>query len=130
MNVAEEIKQRLDIVSVIGDYVQLSKAGHNFRGLCPFHTEKTPSFFVFPERQTWRCFGCGAGGDLLSFVMKKEGLGFGEALKIMAQKAGVSLPEKKISSPEDRETAKLYQINEAASQYYHGLLLSSRVLSQ
>ncbi|MDY6911999.1 MAG: DNA primase, partial [Chloroflexota bacterium] len=125
MNAAEEIKQRLDIVQVVGDYVQLSKAGHNFRGLCPFHTEKTPSFFVFPERQTWRCFGCGAGGDLLSFVMKKEGLEFGEALEIMAQKAGVSLPEKRVASPEDRQTPKLYQINEAASQYYHGLLLSS-----
>ncbi len=61
MNIADEVKQRLDIVSVISDYVRLEKSGRNVKGLCPFHTEKTPSFFVFPERQSWRCFGCGAG---------------------------------------------------------------------
>lgn len=124
MNTAAEIKQRLDIVTVISEYVRLEKAGRNFKALCPFHTEKTPSFFVFPERQSWRCFGCGAGGDLISFVMSKEGLDFGGALKTMAQRAGVPLVEKKTSTHEGRSTL-LYRINEAAAQYYHQLLLSS-----
>ena len=125
MNSAEEIKQRLDIVSVISDHVQLTKAGRNFRGLCPFHTEKTPSFFVFPERQSWRCFGCSAGGDAISFVRKKEGLVFGEALKMLADRTGVTLPEKKTHTADDTLSPKLYQINEAAAQYFHDLLLNS-----
>lgn len=124
MNTAAEIKQRLDIVTVISEYVQLKKAGRNFKALCPFHTEKTPSFFVFPERQSWRCFGCGVGGDLISFVMRKEGLDFGGALKTMAQRAGVPLVEKKTRADEGR-SALLYRINETAAQYYHQLLLSS-----
>lgn len=125
MNSADEVKQRLDIASVISDHVQLTKAGRNFRGLCPFHTEKTPSFFVFPERQSWRCFGCNAGGDAISFVMKKEGFDFGEALKTLADRAGVTLPEKKTRSPEDTLSPRLYQINENAAQYFHDLLLNS-----
>lgn len=125
MNSAEEIKQRLDIVSAISDHVQLGKAGRNFRGLCPFHTEKTPSFFVFPEKQSWRCFGCGAGGDVISFVMKKEGVEFGEALKMLASRAGIVLPEPKPKTPEDKALPKLYQLNEAAAQYYHQILLDS-----
>ncbi len=127
MNTAEDIKQRLDIVSVISEYVELGKAGRNFRGLCPFHTEKTPSFFVFPERQSWRCFGCNEGGDLISFVMKKEGLDFGEALKLLAPRAGVILPEERQKTVEDELAPKLYQINEAAADYYHQLLLTSPV---
>ena len=91
MGTIDEIKQRLDIVDIASGYIRLEKAGRNFKALCPFHEEKTPSFFVFPERQSWRCFGCGAGGDLLSFVMKKEGVDFGEALKMLAERAGVSL---------------------------------------
>ncbi len=127
MNTAEDIKQRLDIVSVISEYVELGKAGRNFRGLCPFHTEKTPSFFVFPERQSWRCFGCNEGGDLISFVMKKEGLDFGEALKLLAPRAGVILPEERQKTVEDELAPKLYEINEAAADYYHQLLLTSPV---
>ncbi len=125
MNVAEDIKQRLDIVSVISEYVELGKAGRNFRGLCPFHTEKTPSFLVFPERQSWRCFGCNEGGDLISFVMKKEGLDFSEALKFLAPRAGITLPEKQPKSFEDERIPKLHQINGAAADYYHQLLLTS-----
>ncbi|MFC2028025.1 DNA primase [Chloroflexota bacterium] len=125
MNSVDEIKQRLDIVNMISEHVQLGKAGRNFRGLCPFHTEKTPSFFVFPERQSWHCYGCGAGGDVISFVMKKEGLGFGEALNILASRAGVYLPEKKTGTTEDKTVNKLYQINDAAARYFHELLLNS-----
>ncbi|MDD5094093.1 MAG: DNA primase [Dehalococcoidia bacterium] len=125
MNISEEVKQRLDIASVVSGYVQLGKSGKNLRGLCPFHTEKTPSFFVFPDRQTWRCFGCGVGGDVISFVMKKEGLEFGEALKTLAQRAGVSLPEKKARVEVDERLPRLYQANEAAADYFHQLLLTS-----
>jgi DNA primase len=122
MSTIDDIKQRLDIVDVISSYLKLEKAGRNFKALCPFHQEKTPSFFVFPDRQSWRCFGCSAGGDLFSFVMKKEGTDFGETLKTLADKAGVSLERKK-ETVESKSTDRLYQINEAAAQYYHDLLL-------
>jgi DNA primase len=121
MSTIDDIKQRLDIVDVISSYLKLEKAGRNFKALCPFHQEKTPSFFIFPDRQSWRCFGCGAGGDLFSFVMKKEGTDFGETLKTLADKAGVSLERKK-EAIEGKSTERLYQINEAAAQYFHDLL--------
>jgi DNA primase len=89
-----EIKERLDIVELVGDVVPLRKVGKNFRGLCPFHSEKTPSFYVSPDRQTFHCYGCGRGGDLFSFVMEKEGLTFTEALEILAERAGVPLVRK------------------------------------
>jgi len=76
MSAIDEVKQRLDIVQLVSEYVSLKKSGRNFKALCPFHAENTPSFFVFPERQSWHCFGaCGAGGDVFSFIMKKEGRG-------------------------------------------------------
>ena len=126
MSTIDDIKQRLDIVDVISSYLKLEKAGRNFKALCPFHQEKTPSFFIFPDRQSWRCFGCGAGGDLFSFVMKKEGTAFGETLKTLADKAGVSLERKK-EAIEGKSTDRLYQINEAAAQYFHDLLLRGPV---
>jgi len=124
MSVIDDIKQRLDIVDVVSDYVTLRKSGRNFKALCPFHAEKTPSFFVFPERQSWHCFGsCGVGGDIFSFVMKKEGVDFGQALRILAQRAGVTLVKKE--KAEDKEEERLYQVNEAAAQYYHRLLIDA-----
>ncbi len=124
MSAIDDIKQRLDIVDITGSYLKLDKAGRNFKALCPFHQEKTPSFFVFPDRQSWRCFGCSAGGDVFAFVMKKEGIDFGETLKLLADKAGVSLERKK-EIAESKLTDRLYQINEAAAQYYHGLLIEA-----
>ncbi|MFQ5987400.1 MAG: CHC2 zinc finger domain-containing protein, partial [Dehalococcoidia bacterium] len=127
MSAIDEIKQRLDIVDVVSDYVTLKKSGRNFKALCPFHSEKTPSFFVFPERASWRCFGsCGSGGDIFSFVMKKEGIDFGEALRLLADRAGVTLTPKGKERAEDKQLERLCQINEAAAHYYHHLLLNAK----
>jgi DNA primase len=128
MSVIDEIKERLNIVDVVSDYVSLQKSGRNFKAACPFHTEKDPSFFVFPERGTWHCFGsCSTGGDIFSFVMKQENIDFGESLRLLAGRAGVTLVAKQKEKAADRETERLYIINEAAAQYYHHLLLNSTV---
>ena len=90
MSAIEEVKQKTDIVEIIGQYTTLKKAGKNLTALCPFHSEKHPSFFVYPEQQSWHCFGaCNTGGDVLSFIMKKESMDFGEALRLLADRAGV-----------------------------------------
>ena len=124
MSVVDEIKQRVDIVDVVGQYVKLTKSGRTMRGLCPFHSEKHPSFFVYPEQQSWHCFGaCNTGGDVFSFVMKKDDIDFGEALRILAQRTGVTLDKK--SEPKTKEKDRLYQANEAAAQFFHESLLHS-----
>jgi DNA primase len=126
MSTVDEVKQKLDIVEVIGQYVKLTKAGRNFKAVCPFHNEKTASFYVFPERQSWHCFGaCSTGGDVFTFVMKKEGLDFGETLRLLADKAGISMPSHIEQGPRKDEKEKLFQANEAAAQYYHNLLINS-----
>lgn len=127
MGVIDEIKGRLDIVDIVSDYATLQKSGRNFKAICPFHTEKTPSFFVFPERGTWHCFGsCGTGGDIFSFIMKQEGIDFGAALRILAERAGVTLVSKQKERDVDKETERLYLINAAAAQYFHHLLLNAK----
>ncbi|MBA7630422.1 DNA primase [subsurface metagenome] len=124
MGVIDEVKQRTDIVEVASRYVTLTKAGRTFRGLCPFHSEKHPSFFVYPEQQSWHCFGaCNTGGDVFSFMMKKEGIDFGEALRLLAERAGITVPSR--FEPETGEKERLYQVNQAATQYFHNLLLNS-----
>ena len=99
---AEKVKQQADIVRVIGEYVQLKKAGQNFRGLCPFHSEKTPSFNVHPTKQIYHCFGCGQGGDVFKFVMEMEKCAFPEAIRVVAEKCGIAIPQPKERSPEER----------------------------
>ncbi|HZC76929.1 MAG TPA: CHC2 zinc finger domain-containing protein, partial [Ktedonobacterales bacterium] len=90
-SIIERIKQKLDIVEEIGAVVPLKKSGKAFKGLCPFHGERTPSFYVSPEHGTWKCFGCGEGGDIFTFVEKQQGLDFREALAQLAERAGVAL---------------------------------------
>ena len=128
MSVITEVKQRLDIVELVSEYVTLQKAGRNFKGLCPFHSEKHASFFVFPEQQSWHCFGaCGTGGDIFSFIMKKEGIDFGQALRLLAQRGGITLsPLEAPGKVEDEKKERLFQINEAAAEYYHYLLSNTK----
>ncbi len=127
MSVIDEIKQRLDIVQIVSAYVTLQKSGRNYRALCPFHTEKNPSFFVFPDRQSWHCFGsCNTGGDIFSFIMRKEGVDFSQALKLLADKAGINLTAPSSYGRQDtREEEKILKINEIAANYYHNLLLNT-----
>ncbi|MDO8494847.1 MAG: CHC2 zinc finger domain-containing protein, partial [Deltaproteobacteria bacterium] len=98
----EEIRARLSIVDLIGKVIPLKKSGHNFKGICPFHQEKTPSFMVNEEKQIYHCFGCGEGGDIFSFLMKFENVTFPEALQELAKKAGVKLPEQ-TKGPQKKE---------------------------
>ncbi len=128
MDVVSEVKARLDIVDVISAYVPLKKSGRNYKGLCPFHSEKTPSFFVFPETQTWHCFGaCGTGGDVFTFIMKVENLDFGEALRLLANKAGVTLePPRPRDVEREKHLRRLYDILAAAAEYFGEVLRSAK----
>ena len=121
----QEIQDRLNIVDLIGGYLSLKRAGKNFKGLCPFHPEKTPSFVVYPEKQFFICYGCGAGGDLIAFVMKHERLEFPEAVELLAQKAGVPAPEFGGRSASSGKSARSYKVHEWAAGVYHDLLLKS-----
>src|SRR5437870_13035441 len=120
---AYKLKQQADIVRVVGDYVKLKKAGaQNFSGLCPFHGEKTPSFSVHATRQFFHCFGCGASGDVFSFVQKIENITFPEAVRAVAQKLNSPLPKASDSSPAEAKEAKLrtvlLAVQEAASVFF------------
>jgi DNA primase len=120
--VVRTVRDRSDIVSIIGSYLALKKAGQNHLGLCPFHAEKTPSFSVSPSKQVFHCFGCGAGGDVFQFLMQIEGVSFPEALKRLAERAGVPLPvrastARSTDAEEEREI--LIAINRAAAAYFH-----------
>lgn len=112
----EQIKERLDIVSFLGPYLRLSPAGKNFKALCPFHKEKTASFIVSPDRQIWHCFGCSKGGDIIKFLMLYENIEFFEALKILAEKAG--LDTRQLSGSDQRRFNVLYEINQAARDFF------------
>ena len=128
-SLAEKVKQQADIVRVIGEYLQLKKAGQNFRGLCPFHSEKTPSFNVHSTKQIYHCFGCGQGGDVFKFVMEMEKCSFPEAMRIVAEKCGIALPRPRERSPEERreneQRVVLVEIHREAQSYFVKQLESS-----
>lgn len=127
-NPIEEIKKKVDIVDFIGSFIPLKKAGRNFKALCPFHQEKTPSFIISPERQIWRCFGaCQEGGDIFKFLIKWENITFYEALKDLAEKAGVKLKKIDFEDKAWQRREKLFTINSLAAEFYHYLLKSHEI---
>lgn len=120
-----QIKENSDIVDIIGEYVDLKKAGSSYKGLCPFHNEKTPSFTVDKKKQLFHCFGCGAGGDVVSFIMQKEGLSYPESLKYLAHKAGINIVF--TENPEvNQKKVRLYEINKEIMMYFYKNLLTTK----
>lgn len=125
-NTIQEIKDRLDIVEVISSYIATKKSGTNFKATCPFHNEKTSSLMISPQKQIWHCFGCGEGGDVFGFVMRYENMEFREALQMLAQRAGVVLPERSSESGQQKKvTEDLIRINNFSAKFYHKYLVSS-----
>jgi DNA primase len=121
--IVAEIKSKLPVVDLVGETVVLKRAGSAYKGLCPFHAEKTPSFIVSPDRESWHCFGCGEGGDIFTFLMRRDGVDFREALSRLAEKAGVELSER--SAKEDRQRRRLREALEAAIAWYREVLLQT-----
>ena len=126
-HIIDEIRDRTDIVAVIADHVVLKKTGKNFKGLCPFHSEKTSSFSVSPDKRIYHCFGCGTGGNVFKFLMQIQSISFPEALRVLAERAGIPLPKNSsnhATDPKQRERDSLRKLNEAATRYFQSLLKS------
>ena len=125
--IIDEIVYRSDIEQTIGSYVTLKRAGSNLSGLCPFHSEKTPSFTVFPATKSFYCFGCGAGGDVISFTMRAENLDYVGALELLAQRAGITIPEDESDTGERTVPRKrIYEMNLAAAKFFRACLFDER----
>lgn len=122
MDDVDLIKQKIDVTDLIGSYIQIKKAGRNFKANCPFHNDKSPSFIISPERQIWHCFGCSKGGDIFTFIEEYDHVDFSEALKMLAERAGVELRKNVFRTKEDEKKNRIYEINNLTSQYYHYLL--------
>lgn len=125
----EEVRSRNDIVDVVGQYVRLQKKGNTYFGLCPFHNEKTGSFSVSPNKQMFYCFGCGAGGNVFTFLMKYENFTFSEAMQTLAERSGVALPQQEMTAAQQREAdrkGRLLEINKEAARYFYSLLRNPR----
>ncbi len=120
----QELKYRCDVESVISSYVQLKRRGRNLTGLCPFHSEKTPSFTVYPDSQSFYCFGCGAGGDVVTFVRRVENLDYVEAIRFLAQKAGLAMPEEVQNDPAARLKTRILELNREAARFFFHQLIS------
>ncbi|HTE83277.1 MAG TPA: DNA primase [Dehalococcoidia bacterium] len=124
MSDLDAIRDRVDIVELVGESVRLQRAGRTYKGLCPFHTERTPSFIVSPDRRTWHCFGsCSTGGDVFGFVMRRDNVNFGESVRLLAARAGIALETRDARA--DEATSRLQLANEAAAAYFHHALLNS-----
>ncbi|MCI0769640.1 MAG: DNA primase, partial [Chloroflexi bacterium] len=124
MSTADEIKAKIDIVGLVGETTPLKQSGRNFKAPCPFHSERTPSFFVNPERQSWHCFGaCGTGGDIFSFVMRRDGVPFGDALRSLAERAGVTLAAPGASRQRAQQAERLKALHRDAAMFFHNTLL-------
>ena len=122
--VVEEVRRRTDIVELIGSYVTLKRAGSNFGGLCPFHSEKTPSFTVFPDSESFYCFGCGAGGDAITFVMKNENLDYPSAVEVLAARAGIQIVKEQEKSTGGLTRKRVHDMNKDAAKFFHQCLLA------
>ena len=125
----EEVRMKNDIVDVVSGYVRLQKKGSTYFGLCPFHNEKTGSFSVSPNKQMYYCFGCGAGGNVFTFLMQYENYTFTEAMQVLADRAGIELPKQEMTGAQKREAdkrTKLLEINKEAAKYFYKLLRSPR----
>lgn len=127
MDQVSEIREKIDLPSLISEYIPLKKAGSNFKANCPFHQEKTPSFVISPERQIWHCFGCGKGGDAYTFLMEYENMDFPEALRTLAKKTGVRLQESGFQSNVSSQKEKIYKINSLASKFYNFILTKHKI---
>ncbi len=124
-SIIDQVRDRTDIVEVISGYIPLKKIGRNYKTTCPFHNEKTPSFIVSPDKQIYHCFGCGAGGNVFSFLMKHENIEFPEAVEMLAKKAGVMLPHSAGRRDEDSLASQLYKINELAARFFQESLANN-----
>jgi DNA primase len=123
-DIIEKVRERADIVEIVGEHVPLKKSGRNFKALCPFHPEKAPSFMVSPDKQIYHCFGCGAGGNVFSFIMQTEGMTFPETVKALAKRYGIEVPE--VIPRARTETSLAYRINAMAAKAYHAALLGTK----
>ena len=125
--IIDEIVYRNDIEQVISSYVTLKRAGSNFNGLCPFHSEKTPSFTVFPATNSFYCFGCGAGGDVITFTMRAENIGYTDALELLAQKAGISIPQDSTDEQTGPSRKRILEMNLAAAKFFRNCLFDKNI---
>lgn len=126
MDQVSQIRDAVDIVALIGEYITLKKAGRNFKSPCPFHNEKSPSFVVSPERQIWHCFGCGKGGDCYTFLMEYEHLEFPEALRALAKRTGIELQQSEYESNTSSRKESIYHLNKLAAEFYHFILMNHK----
>lgn len=120
----QELKMRSDIADIVSSYVNLKRRGKNMIGLCPFHNEKSPSFNVYTENSSFYCFGCGAGGDVITFIRKIENLDYIEAVKFLAQRVGLTVPENGVDDSMSKLRRRVYEINRASARFFHEALLS------
>lgn len=130
MDDVSKVREKIDIVSLISEYISVKRMGRNFKANCPFHNEKTPSFVISHERQIWHCFGCQKGGDCFTFLMEYEKLEFAEALRTLAKRAGVELKEYKGQKEASSKKEVTYQLNKRATEFYNYILLNHPAVSK